>query len=48
MLKEKLMTAPILTILYGSDGSVIYSDASINGLGCVLMQHGKVIAYGSR
>ncbi|KAA3484922.1 reverse transcriptase [Gossypium australe] len=27
---------------------VIYSDASLNGLGCVLMQEGKVIAYSSR
>ncbi|KAB2605769.1 hypothetical protein D8674_005486 [Pyrus ussuriensis x Pyrus communis] len=26
----------------------IYSDASLNGLGCVLMQHGRVIAYASR
>ena len=27
---------------------VIYSDASGKGLGCVLMQHGHVIAYASR
>ena len=27
---------------------VIYSDASLNGLGCVLMQEGKVVAYASR
>ncbi|KAA3473874.1 Gag-Pol polyprotein [Gossypium australe] len=27
---------------------VIYSDASLNGLGCVLIQEGKVIAYASR
>ncbi|KAA3473429.1 Retrovirus-related Pol polyprotein from transposon 17.6 [Gossypium australe] len=27
---------------------VFYSDASLNGLGCVLMQEGKVIAYASR
>ena len=26
----------------------MYSDASLNGLGCVLMQNGKVIAYASR
>nr|GFD13012.1 retrotransposon protein, putative, Ty3-gypsy subclass [Tanacetum cinerariifolium] len=26
----------------------IYSDASKKGLGCVLMKHGKVIAYASR
>ena len=29
-------------------GFVIYSNASRKGLGCVLMQHGKVIAYASR
>ena len=29
-------------------GFVIYSDASHQGLDCVLMQHGKVIAYASR
>ena len=27
---------------------MVYSDASGKGLGCVLMQHGKVIAYASR
>ncbi|KAK0588187.1 hypothetical protein LWI29_035607 [Acer saccharum] len=32
----------------GGGGYVIYSDASKKGLGCVLMQHGKVIAYASR
>ena len=42
------MSAPILALLTGADGFVIYSDASYNGLGCVLMQHGKVIAYASR
>ncbi|GJT62324.1 putative nucleotidyltransferase, ribonuclease H [Tanacetum coccineum] len=31
-----------------SGGFQIYSDASKKGLGCVLMQHGKVIAYASR
>ncbi|GJW76275.1 retrotransposon protein, putative, ty3-gypsy subclass [Tanacetum coccineum] len=31
-----------------SPGYQIYSDASKKGLGCVLMQHGKVIAYASR
>ena len=42
------MTAPVLTIPSGSGGFVVYSDASKNGLGCVLMQHGKVVAYASR
>ena len=32
----------------GNDGFVIYSDASLLGLGCTLMQRGKVIAYASR
>ncbi|XP_052172183.1 uncharacterized protein LOC127788110 [Diospyros lotus] len=32
----------------GSGGFSIYTDASKIGLGCVLMQNGKVIAYGSR
>ena len=27
---------------------MVYSDASIKGLGCVHIQHGKVIAYASR
>ena len=47
-LKNKLVTTPILTIPSGSGGFVVYSDASHQGLGCVLMQHGKVVAYGSR
>ena len=41
------MTALILTILEGEDGFVIYCDASRQGLGAVLMQHGRVIAYAS-
>jgi hypothetical protein len=47
-LKKKLTTAPVLTLPSGSEGFVIYSDASGKGLGCVLMQHEKVIAYASR
>ena len=27
---------------------MVYSDASYQGLGCVLMQHGRVVAYASR
>ena len=42
------MTAPILKMPDGTGGMVIYSDASGKGLGCVLMQHGHVIAYASR
>ncbi|KAD4178969.1 hypothetical protein E3N88_27560 [Mikania micrantha] len=47
-LKTRLVSAPILTLPSGSGGYQIYSDASKKGLGCVLMQHGKVIAYASR
>ncbi|GJS27838.1 putative reverse transcriptase domain-containing protein [Tanacetum coccineum] len=47
-LKQRLVSAPILTLPSGTGGFQIYSDASKNGLGCVLMQHGKVIAYASR
>ena len=47
-LKNRLVTTPILTIPSGSRGFVVYSDAFHQGLGCVLMQHGKVVAYASR
>ena len=47
-LKQKLCEAPILTLPDGTDDFVVYCDASNQGLGCVLMQRGKVIAYASR
>ena len=47
-LKRRLVTALVLTLPDSSGEFVIYSDASHKGLGCVLMQHGKVIAYASR
>ena len=47
-LKRRLVTAPVLTLPNSSGEFVIYSDTSHKGLGCVLMQHGKVIAYASR
>nr|XP_016457068.1 PREDICTED: uncharacterized protein LOC107780957 [Nicotiana tabacum] len=47
-LKKRLTSAPVLALLKGSEGYVVYCDASRVGLGCVLMQHGKVIAYASR
>lgn len=47
-LKKRLTTAPVLAQPSGFEGFVIYSDASKNGLGCVLMQGGRVIAYASR
>ena len=42
------MTSPVLTLPSGMGGYVIYSDSSKKGLGCVLIQHGKVIVYDSR
>ena len=47
-LKNMLVTTPILTIPSGSGGFVVSSDASHQGLGYVLVQHGKVVAYVSR
>ena len=47
-LKRRLVTTLVLTIPLGTGGFVIYSDASHKGLGCVLMQNGKVVAYASR
>ena len=47
-LKAFLTEAPVLTQLTYSKEYVIFSDASLNGLGCVLMQEGKVVAYDSR
>ncbi|KAF3643286.1 hypothetical protein FXO38_20699 [Capsicum annuum] len=47
-LKDKLTTALILTFPEGIDDFVVYCDAFRVGLGCVLMQRGKVIAYASR
>ncbi|GJZ63331.1 putative reverse transcriptase domain-containing protein [Tanacetum coccineum] len=48
LLKQKLCVAPILALPEGSDDFVVYCDASIKGLGVVLMQRMKVIAYASR
>ena len=47
-LKRHLTSAPVLALPSGSGGFVVYCDASRIGLGCVLMQHGRVIAYASR
>jgi hypothetical protein len=47
-LKKRLTTTPILAILESGKDYTVYCDASKNGLGCVLMQDRKVIAYGSR
>ncbi|GJT23681.1 putative reverse transcriptase domain-containing protein [Tanacetum coccineum] len=48
LLKQKLCSAPILALPKGSENFVVYCDASRKGLGAVLMQREKVIAYASR
>ncbi|WVZ97374.1 hypothetical protein U9M48_042916 [Paspalum notatum var. saurae] len=47
-LKKRLTTAPVLTLLDQQKKFIVYCDASRDGLGCVLMQEGKVITYASR
>ncbi|GJS89398.1 retrotransposon protein, putative, ty3-gypsy subclass [Tanacetum coccineum] len=46
--RNTLVQGPILALPEGSDDFVVYCDASIKGLGAVLMQRMKVIAYASR
>ncbi|GKB38817.1 putative reverse transcriptase domain-containing protein [Tanacetum coccineum] len=48
LLKQKLCEAPILALPEGNDDFVVYYNASYQGLGAVLMQREKVIAYASR
>ncbi|GJS29762.1 putative reverse transcriptase domain-containing protein [Tanacetum coccineum] len=48
LLKHKLCEAPILALPEGNDDFVVYCDASHQGLGAVLMQREKFIAYASR
>ncbi|GJU65597.1 putative reverse transcriptase domain-containing protein [Tanacetum coccineum] len=47
-LKNKLCSAPILALPQGAENFIVYCDASHKGLGAVLMQNEKVIAYTSR
>nr|GEV34034.1 putative reverse transcriptase domain-containing protein [Tanacetum cinerariifolium] len=47
-LKQKLCSAPILALPEGSENFLVYCDVSHKGLGAVLMQKEKVIAYASR
>ena len=46
--KTRLTTIPVLNVPEGSDGYVIYCDASRVGLGCLFIQRHKVISYASR
>ncbi|GJV50801.1 putative reverse transcriptase domain-containing protein [Tanacetum coccineum] len=45
LLKKKLCNAPILALPEGSENFMVYCDASRKGLGVILMQREKVIAY---
>ena len=47
-LKRRLTLAPILIVLEQGQRYMMYCDASKDGLGCVLMQSERVVAYGSR
>ena len=47
-LKRRLTLDPILIVPDSGQGYTMYCDASRAGLGCVLMQSGRVVAYGSR
>ncbi|XP_038882392.1 uncharacterized mitochondrial protein AtMg00860-like [Benincasa hispida] len=44
-LKSRLVSAPVFTVPDGSGGFIIYNDASKKGLGCILMQQGRVVTY---
>ena len=47
-LKRRLTSTLILIVLKRGQRHTVYCDASKVGLGCVLMQSGRVLAYGSR
>ena len=47
-LKRRLTSAPILIVSDRGQGYTVYCDALRAGLGCVLMQSGRVVGYGSR
>ena len=47
-LKRRLTSAPILIISEQGQRYTVYCDASRDGLGCVLMQSGRVLAYGPK
>jgi hypothetical protein len=48
MLKKKLTTSPVLILPDVHKPFSVYFDVSYTGLGCVLMQEGRVVAYSSR
>ena len=46
-LRRRLTSAPILIVSERGQRYTMYRDASKAGLGCILMQSGRVVAYGS-
>ena len=46
-LKLRLVSASVLVLPFGEDGYVLCTDASIQGLSAVLMQHDRVVSYAS-
>ena len=48
ILKDRLTSALVLNLREGTKGFIVYFDASWVGLGCVIMQHRKVVGYASR
>ena len=44
----RLTLVPILIVPDKGQGYTMYCDVSKDELGCVLMQYGRVVAYGSR
>ncbi|GJZ01416.1 putative reverse transcriptase domain-containing protein [Tanacetum coccineum] len=48
ILKDKLYNVPVLALPDGPEDFIVYCDVSGLGLGCVVMQKGRVIAYASR
>ena len=47
-MKERLTSTPVLTLVKGTKGFVVYCNAYRVGLGYVLMRYGKVVPYASR
>ncbi|GKF62937.1 putative reverse transcriptase domain-containing protein, partial [Tanacetum coccineum] len=47
LLKQKLCSALIFSLPEGNENFMVYCDASCKGLGAILMQRKKVIAYAS-
>ena len=46
-LKRRLTSAPILIVPEQGQRYTVYCDSFKDGLGCILMQSGRVVAYSS-